>query len=125
MEHRHEQDGYWLIKIYQTPERWISDDILRVAKVTFDRDDIGVIIKQRVSMCYYQRIIVNIGNAGLGRDLMGDRMYITSRRQASSDIHNLPDSGVSHKKFHNPAKKLPVIPCRDCRIWHRFEQTFR
>ena len=55
-------------------------------------------------------VVIDVNDAGFGRDPLGDLMGVASGRDAGADIEELPDPGLGGEVADDAAEEGPVGP---------------
>jgi hypothetical protein len=58
----------------------------------------------------HDRVVVDVDDAGFGRNRLSDLMGVVLRRQPGTDIKELPDPGLLREVAHRGGEKRPVRP---------------
>src|SRR5579862_1895049 len=98
VQYRHRQERHWLAEVDELQHVRISQDGPRRPDVAFYHADIRAGGEHRPGMRENRRIVIDIGNPSIWRDLLRYLMNIPHRRQASADVKELTDAGIASQE---------------------------
>src|SRR6185295_20046605 len=91
----HEHDPDRLPEIEQVTDPCVAEDLLRLAQVGAQRDDVGA-GHQRGRVGRHHRVDVRVDNARAGRGPLGDLVGVGHVRQAGPEVKELVDTLAGH-----------------------------
>jgi len=79
---------------------------------------LGAAGEQRAGVHQHQRVVVDVDDAGLGRDGLGDLVGVVGGRQAGADVLELADARLAGQVADRAGQEPSVGASRLDQAWH-------
>lgn len=104
-----------LREIDGSPQLRVAEDTGRVSQVTLGQDHAGGTLDVSPALREYDRVVVDVHNAGALVVPTDELVQVASRGQAGPDVNELRDTSLSGEELGSVLQEFPVLQCRQ---WH-------
>ena len=118
VQHRHDHHRDRLCEVQQPGDLRVGQDRLRVAQVLLEHRGALVAGQDLLAVRHRHRVHVDVDDARLPVDPLGDLVHVADGGDAGADVEELADAGLG-EVLHGPAQERAVGLGHQWRLRHR------
>jgi hypothetical protein len=107
VHHRHQHQGHRLVEVDQLADGGVFDDGARLAHVAEEEAGVARPGQPGAGVGRHDRVVVDVGDADVRRDRVGQFMGVRRGGDAGADVDDLPDSALGDEA-HRTAEEIAV-----------------